>query len=86
MGFRFSIRTALVVLTVGAGFSLVLAQAVRGQEWAVGAAAAVVCLLAAPVFYAATYLLVRLAGLMLGEGPADREAGAAHPVEEAGPT
>lgn len=66
MGPRFSIRSTLYALTAMAFFSLVIAQAVRGNAWGVGAVASVACLLAAFVPFAAWYGLVRLFGLLLG--------------------
>lgn len=65
MAFRFSIATALIVLTVGAAFSLVLAQAVRGAPWAVAIVAGVASVLIVALFHAAWYLIVRLASLVV---------------------
>ncbi|MCA9239435.1 MAG: hypothetical protein KDA37_04515, partial [Planctomycetales bacterium] len=85
MGPRFTIRAALYALTGMAFFSLVLAQAVRGNPWGVGAVALVVFLLAAFVPYAAWYGVVRLFGLLLGPTPleANSASQAQHEQKEA---
>lgn len=65
MTFRFSIRAALLILTLGAGLSLILAQAVQGQIWAVGIVIAVACLPAAFLPYVFWYWVIRATSLVL---------------------
>lgn len=54
---RFSIRWLLALITFSAGVSLVLSYAIRGQDWALGAAAALGCLAIVMALFALTFLL-----------------------------
>ena len=53
---RYSLRWLLALITVSAGVSLVLSYAIRGQDWALGAAAALGCLAIVMAMYAVTFL------------------------------
>ncbi len=77
MAFRFSLRTALYILTAAALFSLVLRQATRGEAWAIGVTLAAASLVAVFLMHALWYLVVRLGGLVLG----DRRSGASSSKE-----
>lgn len=81
MTLRFSIRTALVALTLGAGFSLILAQAVRGEEWAIGVVIAVVALPAALLPCAAWTLVIRGISALLVDKTAEPAPAAASSPE-----
>jgi len=54
---RFSLRWLLGLITLSAGVSVVLAQAVRGQSWAIGVAAALLCLVVLALLQAGTFLV-----------------------------
>jgi hypothetical protein len=53
---RYSLRWLLALITVSAGVSLVLSYAIRGQDWALGAAAGLGCLAIVMTLYAVTFL------------------------------
>lgn len=61
---RFSIKIALIVMTVGGVLSVALAAAVRGDEWAIGVMVAIVSAPVMLLFHAFFYGLARLAGLL----------------------
>ncbi len=60
---RFSLRALLIATAVCAMFSLVIAGAVRGQEWAIGVTAGVIALAAIVLFHP---LAFALAAVMAG--------------------
>jgi hypothetical protein len=57
---RFSIRTAIVMLTVGAVAFLIVGTAFRGQNWAYGAAIGIFSLAFALLVHAAWFGMVWL--------------------------
>ncbi|TWT66311.1 hypothetical protein Pla123a_47050 [Posidoniimonas polymericola] len=85
MNFRFSIRTALIGLTLGAGFSLVLAQAARGEDWALGVVIGAVALPAALLPCAAWTLVIRGTSALLAARatePRTNPTDAPHPASD----
>jgi hypothetical protein len=56
---RFSIRALFVVMALCALFSLVIASAVRGQPWAIGATAGVASLATMLVFHPLAFAIAR---------------------------
>jgi fucose permease len=55
---RFSIRTLLVLLTIGAAASVVIGTAFRGQNWAWGASIGLLSLFITFVFHAAWFAAI----------------------------
>jgi hypothetical protein len=55
---RFSIRTLLVLLTMGAVASVIIGTAFRGQNWAWGASIGLFSLLVTALFHAAWFAVI----------------------------
>ncbi|MEN1680095.1 MAG: hypothetical protein AAGJ46_10915 [Planctomycetota bacterium] len=78
---RFTLRTAFILLTAGSLLALTLAEAVRGQAWAVGVVTAVAGAGFVMLVHAAVYRLTRL---MAPSAVVTRRADSPHTAEDAG--
>jgi hypothetical protein len=79
---RFSLRWLLGLITLSAGVSVVLAQAVRGQSWAIGVSAALLCLIVLALLQAGTFLVAWL--VALAEAAAVRRTASILPASSPG--
>jgi hypothetical protein len=70
---RFSLRWLLALITVCGGLSMILAYAVRGQPWAIGASVGLAALSVVVALHAAAFsvawLLTQLAYSVYGDTP-----------------
>jgi len=63
---RFSIRTAMIGLTIAAMFFVVVGDAVRGKAWAVAISVGIASLLVTLLFHVLLYTLSAVSAKMLG--------------------